>query len=221
MSKRTGSSSSKQPTKKPRLARQNASGNLGAKKSRRVTIGEELKYNDVNFNTDATTTETVVALTTFAAGDTALTRDGNKIIPKSLELRILCTNEASTQSNTIRFVVVKSMQANGAAPTWFAGAAGQDVFDELSVTARRAVETASRYKIIMDHIEVVNQTNSTSSNQAYIHKYMKLTEEIITYASSASSVPITNAYYLMYLGTTAAGIVDEDVVGRARLRFVG
>lgn len=183
----------------------------------------ELKYNDVSFNTDATTTETVIALTTIAAGDTALLRDGNKIICKSLELRIHLTNEALTQSNVVRFVVVKSMQSNSAAPTWFTGGGLTDVFDASTITARRATLTASRFKIIMDQTLVLNQFGSTGGalSMEYFHKYMKLPDEVTSFFDGTAAVPVTNAYYLMYVGSTAAGATDCDVVGTARLRFVG
>lgn len=190
----------------------------------RLSLQQELKYNDVAIATDASTTETVVALTTFAAGDTALLRDGNKIIVKSIELRIALANEALTQANTVRFVVVKSMQANAAAPTWFVGTLTTDVFDASTVTARRAVATASRFKIIMDKTIVVNQEGGTGAalSQEYLHKYIPIVrEEITQFGSEASGIPITNAYYLMYVGSTASGATDLDVVGTARLRFVG
>lgn len=203
--------------KKPKVAA------VARKSSALKDLTPELKYNDVSFNTDATTTETVVALTTVAAGDTALLRDGNKVICKSLELRIHLTNEALTQSNVVRFVVVKSIQANAAAPTWSSGNATTDVFDASTITARRATTTATKYKIIMDQTLVVNQFGSTGGalNMEYFHKYMKLPDEVTQYGDGTASVPMTNAYYLLYLGSTAAGATDCDVVGTARLRFVG
>jgi len=191
------------------------------KKKAAVALTDELKYNDVAITTDASTTETVVALTTFAAGDTALTRDGNKIICKSLDFKIAMANEATTQCNTVRFVLVQSMQANNTAPTWFVGVAGTDVFDASTVTARRSVNTASIYKILMDKVIVINQGNSTSLQQAYLKKFIKLPDVVTTFISSSSGIPMTNAYYLMYVGSSAAGVVDVDVAGTARLRFIG
>lgn len=208
---------------KPKLARQGASRNLQTGR-RQLSIKPELKYNDVTINTDATATETVVALTTIAAGDTALLRDGNKIIVKSIEFRILVANEALTQGNAVRFALVKSMQANAAAPTWFVGTVTTDVFDASTVTARRSVVTASRYKVLMDEVIVVNQEGGTGAavSQAYFHKYLKtFKEEITQYGDGTASVPMTNAYYLMYVGSVAAGATDLDVAGTARLRFVG
>lgn len=210
---------------KPTLKRQRTTFLITPTRTRKLSsIPDEKKYNDVAITTDASTTETVVALTTIAAGDTALLRDGNKIICKSIELRINMANEAVTQSNTVRFVVVKSMQSNAAAPTWFTGAAGQDVFDASTVTARRAVETASRYRILMDETIVVNQMTGVAASaptQAYFHKFIPLKNEMTTYATGAATIPITNAFYLMYVGSTASGATDLDIAGTARLRFVG
>lgn len=207
---------------KPKLARQNASGNLKTRR-KSISLRDELKYNDVALATDASTTETVVALTTFAAGDTALLRDGNKIVCKSIEIRMILGNESLAQGNTVRVVVVKSTQANGAAPSWYLAQVGADVYDASNVVARRAVETASRYKIMMDETIVLNQIGSTggSVSQAYFHKYIKLPDEITQFPSGASGIPITNAYYLMYMGSTASGATDCDVLGTVRLRFVG
>lgn len=53
-------------SKKPVYKRQSAG----------LSLAPELKYNDTAFNTDATTGGAVIALSTFAAGDTALLRDG-------------------------------------------------------------------------------------------------------------------------------------------------
>jgi hypothetical protein len=193
-----------------------------AVRTKSVSIGEELKYADTAIAGDATTTETVISLSSIAAGDTALTRDGNRAIYKSVELRINVANEAATQNNTVRFVVVKSMQANQAAPTWNTGAGAlTDVFDASTVTARRNVATASRFQIMMDKTIVLNQSTTGALQQAYIHKYFKLPQVLTTYADNQNLIPMTNAYFLMYVGSTAAGVVDTDVVGTARLRFVG
>lgn len=203
------------PSSKPSYKRQNASSMLKP----------ELKFNDVAVTGDASTTETVVALTSFAAGDTALLRDGNKIIAKSLDVRLLIGNEALTQNNTVRFVIVCAYQANAAASTWFTGVAGLDAYDASTVTARRAVETVTRYKVLMDETVVLNQTSGTGGalQQAYLHRYVKIPKDcqLAQYASSASSIPITNSLSLMYVGSTASGATDVDVVGTVRLRFQG
>lgn len=204
---------SKQFTK-PSLKRQSAS----------IDLAPELKYNDAAISADASTTEQVVALSSFAAGDTALTRDGNKIMAKSLALRVNLANEALTQNNTVRFVVVCDHTANTVAPTWFTGAA-TDVMDQLSVNARRSVASASKYTVLMDKVVVLNQGSGTGGalQQAYFKKYIKIPKncQLITYQNNTSAIPMTNALSLLYIGTTASGATDADVVGTTRLRFVG
>jgi hypothetical protein len=193
------------------------------RKSASVKIGEELKFNDVAIATDASTTETVIALTTFAAGDTVLLRDGNKVICKSLELRINVSNESLTQNNTVRFAVIQAKQANAAAPTWFVGNPLTDVFDQSTTVARRNTASASKFKVILDHTMCVNQGSGTGGalQQDYWHKWVRLPDEVTQFADNTSAIPTTNAYFLMYVGSTASGATDLDVQGTARIRFVG
>ena len=75
-------------------------------------IAPELKFNDVSFTTDATTTGAIIALNQMAAGDTALLRDGNKISMKSIQLRFWLQNEASTVNAIVRMFIVYDKQPN-------------------------------------------------------------------------------------------------------------
>lgn len=189
-----------------------------------IALAPELKYNDVTFNTDATTTPTVVSLTNFAAGDTALLRDGNKILTKSLNFRMQVANEALTQSNTIRCVVVVDKQPNGTAPT-YSGNVVTSVFDAQTITAQRQVSTQSRFHILKDEVFVLNQIGSTGGalSQAFWQAFVPIPAkyELAIFGDQNAGEPITNGLYFMYIGSTAAGVVDTDVVGTARLRFIG
>lgn len=221
--KRKRSTQGSAPAKKRAVGAGPAAQQPFRKKSLAVTLAPEKKFQDTSFSTDATTTETVVSLTTFAAGDTALLRDGNKIICNSCELRIRLTNEALTQNNIVRFALVQAKQANAAAPTWFAANPLTDVFDAATVTARRNTASSTKFKIILDEVIVVNQTSGTGGalQEAYWHKWVKLPEEVTQFADGTSAIPVTNAYFLMYIGTVAAGATDLDVNGTARIRFMG
>lgn len=217
--KRKASTQTGAAKKKPALERQGAVYGYAAltRKKSSLTLTPELKYNDVTFSTDATTTETVVSLTNFAAGDTALLRDGNKIQPKSLNLRVSFANEALTQSNLIRCVVVLDKQPNAVAPTY------ATVFDAATVVAQRQVATASRFTILCDDVVTLNALSGTGGavSKAFWQRYISLPSMITTYSGSAAAEPYTNGLYFMYLGDTAAGATDVDVVGSARLRFLG
>lgn len=218
MSKRKITTIEEQPTKKQRTSQP------ARKKSKKAFLGTELKFNDVSISTDASSTPVEVALTTFATGDTALTRDGNKALIKSIELKINYANEALTQNNTARFVLVCDKQANVTQATWFA-AANTDVYDSVGVTARRGVPTMSRFRILMDKTVVCNQGSGTGGalQQGYFKKFIKIPEDLqlCTWGASTAVIPTTNAFTLMYVGTTASGATDLDVVGTARIRFEG
>lgn len=185
-----------------------------------VGIGQERKFNDVTVNTDASTTSTEVALTTFAAGDTALLRDGNKALVKSIELRINVANEAVTQNNTVRFVVVMDHQSNVAQCTWNGTGA---VFDAATTVARRLVANIPRFTILMDKTFTVNQGSDGAPQQLYFKKYIKVNPDtqLVCWQDGASGIPVTNAITLMYLGSTASGATDLDVQGTVRVNFVG
>lgn len=211
MKRKRAASGASVPYKKPKKV-------VYKSKKRAVSIGEELKYNDVTVTGDVSTTPIVIALTTFASGDTALLRDGNKIICKSLEFKCLLVNE-TVASQYGRFVLVQCKQPNNAAPTW-AGTPATSVFDADTVTARRNVSTASLYTILMDTMVDMNQTSAVVQ-QGYWKKYVKLPDVITLFVDGTSGIPQTNAYYLMYCGSIASGAGDMDCNGTARLRFVG
>ncbi len=196
---------------KPKYQRQNASLALG---------GPELKYHSVAFNTDATTTGTIVDLSTLAAGDTALLRDGNKINVKSFELRIAVEKEDIAPNATLRFLLVRDKQANIAAIPNITGY----VLDAITPQSLRAIGFLSRFDILMDKTMVLNQTNSTAGclQKAFIKKYIKVRfDGITTFTDGTSAVPASNSYSLIYFSDITAGATDINILGQCRMRFIG
>jgi len=180
-----------------------------------VGIGAELKFNTAAFGTDATTTPTIVPLTTFAAGDTVLLRDANKILAKSIDVRAHFTNEGAA-SGIIRLVVVLDKNANQSSPAWL------DVFDSATVESQRLINNLSRFTILADDIIEMNLMQAAGVNHLY-HRYIKIAKELqmISFADGTSAVPVSNSLTLMYISNVVAGAADFDVAGNARLRFVG
>lgn len=201
-----GSYQKKAKYSKPSYKRQNAS------------LSPELKYNDTSFNTDATTTGAVIALTTFAAGDTSITRDGNKIDVKSVELRIRVELEAVTQNAVCRFVLVRDKQPNQAASP-LATATG--FLDTISPESLRSILYLSRYDVLMDKTVSLNE-GSGAVQKMFFKKYIKVRDNsVTTFADGTAAIPVTNSYNLLYLSDVAAGATDVNVFGQCRLRFVG
>lgn len=192
---------------------------------KRALMQSELKFNDVTLNTDANTTPVVTALTTFGTGDTALLRDGNKALVKSVAYRISFQNSALTQSNTVRVVLVCDKLSQAEQCNWGTAATVADVFDAETVVARRAVLTASRFKILADDVIVINETAGTGggTSMAYLERYVKIPQnlQLTSWSSASSVIPMVNALSIMYIGTTASGAADVTVLGSVRVRFEG
>lgn len=213
--KRKASTSQGQLSKKSKPAaykRQNAA----------LMLGQELKFHDSAITSAANTTTAVVALSSMAAGDTAILRDGNRIMTKSLEVKLRLALDAITQNAVCRFVIVHDKNANASAITW-SGALG--VFDAATPESQRNISTLSRYTILMDKIVVLNQGSGTGGavQKGFIKKYVKINDDLqlASYLDSTASIPVSGSLALIYLSDVAAGATDVAVTGTCRLRFVG
>jgi len=230
--KRTGSLLER-PTKKANLQRQPSvvlgdvimADRFGGRrpKSSGVGLAPEKKYNDVTFNADATTTGSIVALNQMAAGDTALLRDGNKILMKSIQLRFTTELESLAQNAVCRFMIVYDKQTNLVNPT-IAGA-GTGPLDSIAPTSLRQIATTSRFKILKDMTFAINSTSNTAGalQIQYHDAYVKIPNDcqFCQFADGAAGAPNSGGLYLMFFSNIAAGATDVNVVGQARLRFFG
>lgn len=230
--KRKAAAGDQRGFKKPRLQRQPsivlqdvvmADRFQGVRRKPQAGLAPELKFNDVSFVTDATTTGAVISLNNFAAGDTASTRDGNKILQKSIHLKYTCELESLAQNAVCRFIIVYDGQPNLAAPS--IATAGTGPLDAITPTAMRQIATVSRFHVLSDNTFEINSQSDTAGALAirYFETYIKIPEkyQAVTFGSSGATEPVTGGLYLMYLSTVAAGATDVNVVGSARLRFIG
>lgn len=181
----------------------------------------ETKYLDTVISTDVSTTPVVTSLNTVGTGDTVLTREANKILMKSLELRIAFANEALTSNNNIRLVVVVDKQANITNAS-FSGSSSS-LFQSATVQALRNITSMSRYRVLKDKVISFNQTSDTAIQKGFIKMWISIPEDVnlVTFQDSTSAVPVTNNLMLMYIGDNASGIADLDIQVQSRLRFVG
>jgi len=216
MYKRKASTAINRPYKRPRLA------TPAVKRKQNTSLTQELKYNDVTFNTDATTTGTMVALTTFASGDTALLRDGNKILVRSFELRVKCELESITANATLRFCLVRDKNSNMAqAPL----ATATGFLDTITPESLRTVGFMSRYDVLMDKTFALNQSasNAAGFQKLFFKKYIKVpqSDALVSFGDGTASIPVSNSYTLLYFSDLASGVADVNILGTCRMRFVG
>jgi len=184
---------------------------------------KERKYNDVTVNLDCNSTSTEVALSTFATGDSVLLRDGNKVIFKSFDMKLRLTNSALTQSNVCRFALVVDTFAQAEQATWGTGSSVAEVFDAATVVARRNILSAERFVVLMDEVVTLNAYGGTGAGptQAYVHRHIKIPQKValVAWSGASATIPVKNAYTLMYLGSTASGATDVTVEGTVRIRW--
>ncbi len=201
------SPAAQRPFKKPRQA---------PPRKQAVTIGAEKKFHDASASDDATTTTTIVNLNNMAAGDTALLRDGNKIICKSVQIRMSLRAESSTVSNIVRVLVIYDKNANGVAPT-----AAQVFQGTPSVTAMKNISNASRFVTLMDKIIPIHSRGSF--DMEYLNEFIRIPTnlQLSQFSDGSAAVPISGSLTLLYLGNEAAGTNDVDVVLATRTRFIG
>ena len=185
------------------------------KRTKSVALAPEKKFFDVAISQAANLATTTVGLTAIGAGDTAVLRDGNKISVKSIHVKITGANKSLSSNNTVRFALVKNMQANGGSTLW------TNVYDASTITAQRNVQTVSQYKVIWDEVIDVNQTSDGALQRFSFDRFVKLPSEVTTYAQAAAQDPMTNSYSLLYIGSNNLGANDLTVTGSARVRFIG
>lgn len=213
------------PAGKPPLKRQNAVYGKQALKGKTssVALAPEKKYFDTSFNGDASTTGTIVSLNSIGAGDTVLLRDGNKILCKSLNVRIALQNESLTISSIVRVIIVIDKNANTAAPT--AATAGSGILESIAVESQRRIDSISRFHCLMDETVVINAQSGTggAESKAFIERFIAIPEafQLSQFLDGSAGVPVSNSITMLYLSDQASGLSDVNVNGTVRLRFVG
>jgi len=211
------------PASQPAPKRRKLATTQTIRRTKPSVLSPELKFNDNAFATDATTTGAITALNQMAAGDTALLRDGNKILMKSIQLRFTLENEALNQNNAVRMLVVYDKNAN--LGTASIATAGTGPLDSITIQSLRQVATMSRFKVLSDKVYVLNSTSDTAGALQIIHDelFIKIPKDcqLTAFADGVSGAPITGHLLLMYFGNVAAGAGDVNVLGQARLRFWG
>jgi len=178
-----------------------------------LATGQDPKYFDTAITADAVSTGTIVQLTSIAAGTTALTRVGNKVMMKSATIRLALALEGVLNNINARFMLVVDRQPNAAT---FAIAS---LLEAPTVESMPAIINKSRFKILWDHVVTANDFGGASVTKAFIKHFVKIPEEcnLTTYFDGTAAIPTTNSLVLVYLSDTAAGTTDLDVAGVVRI----
>lgn len=212
--KRKASTAVNRPYKKPRQS--------APQPIARRPLASNLFFNDVHYfdaavATDATTTAVSLPLNNLAAGDTIITRDGNKTLNRGIQLRIQMSLESAAINQQVRMLVIHDATPT-AATTALSGIL-------LSVDMLGYMDTSikSRYTILWDKVQVLNATDATALQKAFIKKYIKIPVHLqpSIYGTANAAVPVSGGLTFYYVGDTATGVTDLNFSVNSRLTLVG
>ena len=207
---------------KPKLQRQGAAYGQGLMLPRQAPLANNLFFNDVHYfdasvATDATTTAVSLPLNNMAAGDTIITRDGNKILMRGVQLRIQMSLESAAINQQVRMLVIHDATPTAATIALSGILLATDMLGYMDTTVK------SRFTILWDKVQVLNATDATALQKAFIKKYIKIPSHLqpSVYGIGTAQVPISGGLTFYYVGDTATGVTDLNFAVNSRLTFVG
>lgn len=183
---------------RPRIKRKRAQ-----KLSRRaVALTHETRYllSDAAA-TSLSTTPSFTVLNLMQQGDTAGTRDGNKIYLQSVDLRVQLIVADTT--NLVRMLLVYDRQSNASNPSAVGIANILDVPAAASqALGPQLIPTKRRYNILLDRIFTLDLVDKYTW---MIHKHIKI-NKYTEYNGNAGTVAdiITGGLYLIFISDSTA-----------------
>lgn len=188
----------------------------------KIVAGSEAKYNTVDLATDINTTGDIIQLSSIAQGNTNLTRDGNKIQYKSIDIRMAFAQTAvatATGPSLVRVILVIDRQANANAATF------AELLAAATITSHSNITAFGRFHVLLDEVIQIDPNTLSETAQMYYHKFLKIpanTWSLVNYNVTTATVPYSNSLSLFLLGNIANGVAGEvSMTGEARLKFIG
>jgi len=181
----------------------------------------ELKYNDVPAAGVAVVASgsTIALLSSVAEGDDNTDRDGRRILPKGLKLRLftLCT-DVLPAAGAFRVVLFKDKQSNGTLPT--IGQLLQTSGVTYQILSPFNNSNRSRFTILSDQLIEFSSDGSSNGKivQAYIDLGSKFPTDVTTYTAAAAG--IANCQEGHYYLAVIAGGVDLTCEYYTRFTFI-
>lgn len=203
-------------------------GSYTAKKMYRMRgqarFGRSANYADLAFATyDCSTTGSIALLNTVATGAAQTQRVGKKILMKSLQIRGLVTNKATTISSQVAWMIVYDRRPAAALPLI------TDILNSISPNSFLNDANSARFKILHRWSETllgdVAVAADTNDETAYnVDEYLKIPKKNrkVSYGAAGTGAIgdiDQGALYLVTVGGNAAGTAASSFLAGFRLRF--
>lgn len=177
----------------------------------------ELKYLDSSVASEASTTGELLLLNGLSLGNTAITRVGQQVSIKSLQITGRWANDQAVPQ-AMRIMVFIDKQANGAAP------AVTDLLNSVVPTALRNLAWRKRFNVIVDKFYSVGGYTAAVETNVYrvVKMYIKFKRPLKVEYNTGNNGNIqdiaANSLYWCVVGNQAAP-GGCPFVGNARIRF--
>ncbi len=201
------------PRQRPRIRINTAQKALViAKQNRRSIKDQELKFADNGITTTALSVAgVIIQLTNLATGDTAITREGNKVVIRKIEIS---GNLSAASDAFCRIMLIKDTQTNGAIYTSADIIQDNTAHDNIVSQANRV--NMKRFKILRDwKIRLVHNTSQESA-QFKLNRKVRIP---INYGSDNGDITDVNSNGLSLLQMTNVVADFPTITTSIRLRF--
>lgn len=199
----------------------------------------ELKFIDIYQASNTLTTNGIDDfLLPIAEGSTASQRDGNIVIPTSLQWRFIITADPDVIAATrIRCILFWDQQANGALPVLIGAANTASLLDTSVITdstiAPRNYNTIKRYKILYDKSFQINPNTILNNNNTVpntttglvpfsreMHVYKKLNRTVkFNDTTGVIGSVVTNSLFAAYFCDQATVALQPTVRAGYRVYY--
>ncbi len=177
-------------------------------------VNVEFKFLDHIAVSTVSATPTIIQITNAAVGDTAETRDGDQVKLTSIYLNYIITLNASATASTMRVMLIKDSQTNGAiytAAQLFADSTAND-----NLVSPLNLDNKYRFKVLYDRNHIVS---STGKSIIHLKKYIKVSDKI-RYGGAAGDITDLNSASYSILAVSNEATNQPTFQRSFRVRFV-
>ncbi len=160
----------------------------------------------------------LIQLSNLQQGDSNVTREGNSITIKHLEMRLMLKIAAAAFSSQVRVMLIRDKQANGAVLT--VNEVLQSSANFLGLISPRDVNHLQRFVVLYDRVHVLNQNITTTLSTTRHVKKLKKQNIKIRYDANVGDITDvqTNSYSMLLISNEPTNEPTFDHF--VRLKFI-
>lgn len=172
-----------------------SAGVVALKKVNKIIRNTEKKFVDVDDSIFISNTFTIIPLTLVGQGDTASSREGNKIVFSSMEMKYTLKIGSAASQTRCRILIVKDKQVNESLFT--ANDLLQSSAQGTAIVSPKNLDNMFRFVILYDKVHSLQNTG-TSVNFAKMFKRMNMPARYLSTGGAITNIA-SNGLFLVAL----------------------